>query len=91
MRNVNIVNLRSLLMASGGTFIGITFTKKDGSTRNLNGRLLVSKGVKGTGHKISLDKPSIRIYDVKTDGFRTVNLSTTKSLRMFGMEYQVTG
>ncbi len=33
MKNVNLVNLRSLLMASGGTFIGITFTKKDGSVQ----------------------------------------------------------
>jgi hypothetical protein len=52
--------------------------------------MVVSKGVKGTGHKISLDKPFTRIYDVKADGFRTVNLSTTKSLRVFGVEYLVT-
>jgi len=91
MKNVNIVNLRELLLASGGTFIGVTFTKKNGSVRTLNGRLFVSKGVKGTGKvKLGLDSPMLRIYDVKADGFRTVNLSTTKSLRMFGVEYLVT-
>jgi hypothetical protein len=87
---LNLVNLRELLMTSGGTFVGITFTKKDGSVRNLNGRLFVSKGVKGTGMKLGLGSPMIRIYDVKADGFRTVNLQTTKSLRLFGMEYLVT-
>ncbi len=87
---LNLVNLRELLMTSGGTFVGITFTKKDGSVRNLNGRLFVKKYVKGTGKKLGVDSPMIRVYDVKADGFRTVNLQTTESVRMFGTEYLVT-
>lgn len=90
MLKVNLVNLKQLLMASGGTFVGITFTKKDGSVRNLNGRLFVGKGVKGTGKAIGLSSPMLRIYDVKADSFRTVNLQTTERVRMFGVEYLVT-
>lgn len=79
---------RSMLDASEGTFVGVTFTKKDGTLRNLNGRLGVRKGTKGGQNK--LDKRDyITIYDVKNEGFRAVSLASLEQVRMRGFTYDL--
>lgn len=79
---------KSMLEASEGTFVGLTFRKKDGSIRELNGRLGVRKGTKGG--KSNLDKRNfITVWDAKKRDFRAVNLATLTGVRMRGFSYDL--
>ena len=91
--NLNRVKIRksiarSMLENSEGTFVGLTFRKKDGTTRELNGRLGVRKGTKGGSSRIN-PRDYIILYDVKNDGFRAVNLATLSQVRMRGFTYDL--
>lgn len=91
--NLNRVKIRksiarSMLDASEGTFVGVTFTKKDGTSRDLNGRLGVRKGTVGGSNR--LDKRDyITLYDVKKGAFRAVSLATLEQVRMRGFTYDL--
>ena len=91
--NANQIKIRrtvakSMLEASEGTFVGVTFRKKDGTLRDLNGRLGVHKGTKGGDN--CLDKRRfITVYDVKKGGHRAVNLGTLTQVRMRGFSYDL--
>lgn len=91
--NANQIKIRksiakSMLEASEGTFVGLTFRKKDGSVRELNGRLGVRKGTKGGRSNLSR-QDYLTVYDVKRKGFRAVNLATLTRVRMRGFEYDL--
>ena len=62
--------------SSAGRFVTVTFTKKSGELRTLNGRLGVTKGLSlpvGEGHN-NLDKAKfITIWDMKARGYRAIN------------------
>jgi hypothetical protein len=68
-----VETLRNIL--GNGKFATITFEKLDGSIRKLNGRVGVSKGVKGNGNTSPY---VVKVYDVQKDangnvkGWRTV-------------------
>jgi hypothetical protein len=77
--------LASLIDQSNGKMITVSFIKKDGSTRILNGRLGVTKYIKGS----SLNKKSneyITVYDVQNKGYRSVNRDTIVAVRCNGIE-----
>lgn len=78
------MKMDDLLLASDGRMVTVTFVKKDGSLRTLNGRLGVKKHLKGG---VSTLDPSqyITIYDVKAAGYRAVNRDTIKGLRVGGL------
>lgn len=87
---IHQVNLEAFLQAQDGKFVGVDFVKLDGSKRKLNGRL----GVKchlhgGTNTAMRLDRPYLTVYDVKTRGYRNVNLSTLSCIRAEGKVYAV--
>lgn len=63
--------LEQVIENSNGKFLTVVFIKNDGTERVLNGRVGVSKYVKGTGRTVS-DK-YLTIYDVKNKGYRSVN------------------
>lgn len=78
-------SLASLIEQSNGKMLTVTFLKKDGSERTLNGRLGVTKYIKGS----SLNKKSndyITIYDVQNKGYRSVNRSSILAVRCAGIE-----
>ena len=69
-------------------FVGLTFIKKDGSVRRLNGRFNVHSktGAKPTtAHMVQY----VTIYDVKKGGFRNVNLDSVQSIRTGGIEINI--
>jgi S-adenosylmethionine:tRNA-ribosyltransferase-isomerase (queuine synthetase) len=77
--------LASLIEKSNGKMVTVTFVKNDGSVRVLNGRMGVKKYIKGS----SLKKNSteyITIYDVKNEGYRSVNRDTIVAVRCNGIE-----
>jgi hypothetical protein len=78
--------LDKLLLNSGGKFVSVTFTKKDGTLRKLVGRMGVTSHLKGG---VSTLDPSqyVTIYDVKNGGYRAVNRDTIKSVTCEGVTY----
>ena len=73
-----------ILLASDGRMVTVTFVKKDGTLRTLNGRLGVKKHLKGGSSTLDPAK-YITIYDVKAAGYRAVNRDTIKGLRVGGL------
>lgn len=71
--------LEQVIENSNGKFPTVVFIKNDGTERVLNGRVGVSKYVKGTGRTVS-DK-YLTIYDVKNKGYRSVNKETIIEVR----------
>ena len=75
--------LDELILKSAGRFVTVTFTKKSGELRTLNGRLGVTKGLslpvgEGVNH---LDKAKfITIWDMQAKGYRAINRETIKSV-----------
>lgn len=64
--------------AIGGKFFTVQFIKQDGSLREMNCRLGVKKHLKG-GVKTLTDN-YICVYDVKTEGYRSINPETVLSV-----------
>ena len=82
------MKLDQFILNSNGKFVTITFVKKDGSERVLNGRLGVTKHLKGG---VSTLNPTeyITIYDVQNGGYRAVNRSTIKRVKIDGITIEV--
>ena len=80
--------VKTLIVANHDKFVGVTFTKKDGAKRNLNGRLHV-RSKTGKAPTTAHIPEYLTIYDVKAGGFRTINLDTVESIRMKGGEFTV--
>jgi len=81
------MKLDQLLLNSGGKFITVTFTKKDGSLRTLTGRLGVTKHLKGGVSTLNPDQ-YVTIYDVQNNGYRAVNRSTIQSVTCEGVTHE---
>ena len=79
-------NLAAVIESSNGKFISVTFTKKDGSTRVLVGRLGVKKHLKGGESTLDADK-YITIFDTQNGGYRAINRETIQSVRIDGVEF----
>lgn len=77
-----------LIDNSKGKMFDITFQKKDGTIRRMNARTQVKKGVTGAGLKFNpREKGLIPVFDVQKDGFRMINLSSLRSLRIDRKKY----
>jgi len=69
--------INKVLEAMGNKIFTVTFTKKDGSTRVLNGRRGVRKGLNGVGMKYNpAEKGLITVYDLKVKDYRSVRVDT---------------
>lgn len=71
------------ILNSAGKFVSVVFIKKDGTERKLNGRLGVTKHLKGGASTLNPDT-YITLYDVVNGGYRAVNRSTIKSVTCEG-------
>lgn len=87
-RRVRRLTARSLVGVSEGTFVGLTFRKLDGSLRRLNGRLGVTKHLRGGPSTVNCEK-YLTVYDVKHGGYRNVSLSSLTEIRMRGATYSL--
>lgn len=86
------VNLEQFLRKQVGRFVGLDFVKVDGTGRSLNGRLGVTKHLKGGTNTVQAnDRPYLVVYDVKTPGYRAVNLATVSMVRAQNTRYHVIG
>lgn len=80
------MKLDQVLLASDGKFVRVTFIKKDGSTRVLNGRLGVKKYLAGGVSTLDAEK-FVTIYDVQNKGYRAVNRETIQEVAIDGVIY----
>lgn len=78
--------LDELILQSAGRFVTVSFIKKDGSRRVLNGRLGVTKHLKGGQSTLDANK-FITIYDVQSKGYRAINRSAIESVTIGGQEH----
>jgi hypothetical protein len=89
-KTIGVSKARKLMEKSNGAFFTVMFIKKDGSYRELNGRLGVSKGVNGTGRSF---EPSaydlLGVFDIQKDAHRMINLRTVVGLNIGGENYKV--
>ena len=66
----------------GSKFFTVKFKKKDGTIRKLNGKLGVTKHLKGGVKKYDASSLGyITVYDNVNKGYRTINLNTLQELK----------
>ena len=89
-KKISPTEVEATIAKAGSRFFSVTFVKRtDNSIREMNCRRGVKKGVKGGGRKTR--KPGLlSVYDMVEKGFRTINLSGVKRVRIAGVEYRVT-
>lgn len=88
--NITRRKLVNLLKKSEGKIFTVTFTKKDGTTRVLNGRLGVQKYISGVG--LSYDPAKFNllpVFDLQKDAYRMVNLKSIQQLSVGRERYTV--
>jgi hypothetical protein len=75
-----ITRLDTIIEGLKGKILGITFTKKDGSVRNINGIYGVNRALKGGEFKGD-PNTYIVIYDLNKRDYRSVNRFTISEVR----------
>jgi len=85
---------KKIIQGSGGQFLSVRFTKKDGEVRDLNGRVGVhkSKYAPLTGQGLAYnpsDYDLITIFDAQKKAYRMINIGTLSRLTIAGETYQV--
>ena len=83
-----------LVKGSEGKFFTVTFIKKDGTERVLNGRVGVYKSkhapLKGVGLSYNPEDYGLAtVFDVAKKAYRTINLATVTAIKIDGEEYEV--
>lgn len=80
--SVHRTQVKTLIDALDGRFVGVDFVKQDGQVRKLNGRLGVTSFQSGGVNKVEADsRPYLTMFDVRQMDYRSVNLATLCSLR----------
>jgi len=92
--NISKAKSVELLKGSEGKFFTVTFIKKDGSERILNGRVGVYKSkfapLTGEGMKYNpSDFGLVTVFDAQKKAYRMVNTNTIRELTVDGETYNV--
>ena len=78
--------LASIVAASNGRFVSVTFIKKDGTERAMLCRLGVTKHLKGGESKLNADQ-YLTVFDVQKEAYRAINKETILSVKLAGTTY----
>jgi hypothetical protein len=78
--------LASIVAASNGRFVSVTFIKKDGTERAMLCRLGVTKHLKGGESKLNADQ-YLTVFDVQKEAYRAINKETILSVKLAGNTY----
>lgn len=86
MSNAIVNAVKTLLQSSGGKFITVTFKKKDGTMRTINGRSGVTKHLVGGFKKYDEEHLRANFFTIyeNGNGYRSVNYSTVTEVKMEG-------
>jgi len=91
---INKEEAREIIKGSGGQFISVTFTKKNGEVRDLNGRMGVYKSKHAPLKNVGLaynpdDHGLVGIFDAQKKAYRMININTLSQLTIKGKTYQI--
>ena len=87
---ISRVKVEGLVKSTKGHFFGVTFVKKDKTTRTMNARLGVTRFLKGgRNNVVKPDNSYVTVWDRHKRGYRTLNLKTVKELHINGNKYKV--
>ena len=81
------MKLFNAIYDSKGRFLTVTFIKKDGTVRKINGRLGVKKYLAGGACNLNLNK-FIIIYDLQAKGYRAINKASILSVNTTGLKIE---
>ena len=86
-----IISKSEIARIAGNKFISVSFLKKDGSPRTINGRLHVKKYLKGGDNPNTRKDEFLIIYSLRDKGYRTINLDSVFRIAASGKEYLIAG
>ena len=86
-----IISKSEIARIAGNKFISISFLKKDGTKRTINGRLHVKRYLKGGDNPNTRKDEFLIIYSMRDKGYRTINLDTVFRIAASGKEYLIGG
>lgn len=78
-----------IIKSTKGKIFSCSFIKKDGTLRKMIARLGVQKNLKGGNNGASYKNALITVYDMLNGGYRMVNLETLLTLKVSGVNYEV--
>lgn len=88
MESNKVNTITRLIENSNGKFMTVTFVKKDGQERTLNGRIGVHYNGEAAPSRFDAHiKPYLLLWEVKTRGFRRINLDTIKAINTAGVRF----
>jgi hypothetical protein len=84
--------LLKLIEFLNGQFFTVEFIKKDGTLRKMNCRTGVKKYLSNNGKTIKITRPIdngiLRVYDIKKEAYRSINLDTVKKINFNKISYK---
>lgn len=90
MKRIKLSQALQLIYQSKGKIFGVKFYKKDGSLRDMQCRLGVSKGVNGKGMSYNPAlKQLVPVFDMSIGEYRMINLQGLVELTSQGETYAV--
>lgn len=84
---MNTAARRKLIESTNGKIFTVHFRKADGTIRKMNCRLGVKIHLKGGKCTTAGYDQYIAVYDVKSKGYRTINLDTLIEAKIGGKLY----
>ena len=90
IETISTAQATDLILAQGDKFFTVTFIKKNGEERILNGRRGVVKYTTGEGLKFApADYGLLTVYDMQAKGYRMITCGNITALKIGGSEYIV--
>lgn len=86
-----VVSKSEIARIAGNKFISVSFLKKDGTKRTINGRLHVKRYLKGGDNPNTRNDAFLIIYSLRDKGYRTINLDSVFRIAASGKEYLIGG
>lgn len=82
--------IKQFINEASNKFMTVTFVKKDGAVRTINGRMNVTKYLKGGRSTVDREKFLV-LYSVADQGYRAVNKDSILSVAVDGVVIQARG
>jgi len=91
MNRITIENAEKLIKSTNGTIFAVTFVKKDGTVRDMNCRLGVTKHLKGGEQAFDPNKEYdlLTVFDLQKKGYRMISLETLQKVTVNGQTFAV--
>jgi len=82
-RTISKQEAAQIIKSTKGKYFTVSFTKKDGTNRVMNARLGVKAYLKGGSLPYDpIEKGLLPVYDVKTKGYRMININSISKLKV---------